>query len=87
MNIALPDELEAFVHAQVQAGAYATPDAVVREALLRLRDDDSVGLDLDEDSQELAGLLREGGKGPFTPLTDADFENVRRRVLARHPAA
>jgi len=87
MNIALPAELEAFITAKVQAGAYATPDDVVREALFRLRDDDSSGMDLDKDSPELAGLLREGAKGPFTPLTDADFEDIRRRVLARHQTA
>lgn len=86
MNIALPAELEAFVNAKVQAGAYPTPDAVVREALSRLREEEGGDNWAEQDTPELAALLREGAKGPFTPLTEANFEDVIRRAKERRAA-
>jgi Arc/MetJ-type ribon-helix-helix transcriptional regulator len=39
MTIHLPPELERFVHDQVIAGRYSSEDAVIRDALERLRSD------------------------------------------------
>lgn len=86
MNIALPAELAAFVTAQVQAGSYATPEAVVREALSRFREEEAAGIWAEQDTPELATMLREGPKEPLTPLTEADFGDVIQRAGERRVA-
>lgn len=82
MNIALPAELEAFVNAQVQAGAYETPDAVVRDALRRLREEGAA----ETHDPGLETKLLEC-KGPVTPLDWADFEAIAQRVRERRRQA
>lgn len=82
MNIALPAELEAFVKDRVQAGAYETPEAVVREALRRLREEDAAEA---HDPGLEAKLLE--CQGPVTPLDWADFEAIAQRVRERRRQA
>lgn len=86
MNIALPAELEAFVRSQVQAGSYPTPEAVVRAALSRLRAEEAGDNWVEQDTPELEAMLREGARGPFTPLTDADLEGAVGRAKERRAA-
>lgn len=82
MNIALPAELEAFVHAQVQAGVFSTPDAVVREALQRFRAADAA----EQHDPDLEEKLLEC-QGPVAPLEWADFEAIAQRVRERRRQA
>lgn len=86
MHIDLPADLEAFVRSQVKAGSYATPEAVVRAALSRLRAEEAGDKWVEQDTPELAAMLREGARGPFTPLTDADLEGAVSRAKERRAA-
>lgn len=42
MNVSLTPDLEAFIHEKVKSGGYASASEVVREALRRLVNDDSL---------------------------------------------
>jgi Arc/MetJ-type ribon-helix-helix transcriptional regulator len=77
MDIDLPADLEAFVTAQVQAGAYANPEAVVLEALQRLR----LGEVAETFDAELeAGLIE--CRGPATALSTIAFHEAGHAVVA-----
>lgn len=73
MNISLPDSMKRFVDQQVREGDYAGASDYVR-ALIRK----------DQDVAKLRALLQEGlDSGPPEPVTEAWFEDLRRRVRAR----
>ena len=73
MNISLPDSMKRFVDEQVREGDYAGASDYVR-ALIRK----------DQDVAKLRALLQEGlDSGPPEPVTEAWFEDLRRRVRAR----
>ena len=70
MNISLPDELKAFVDAQV-AGRYSTSSEYVRELIRR-----------EQDKQKLRDLLLEGANSPPAgPADDAWFEELRQHAV------
>jgi antitoxin ParD1/3/4 len=72
MNISLPDELKAFVDAQV-AGRYSTSSEYVRELIRR-----------EQDKQKLRDLLLEGANSPPAgPADDVWFEGLHRRISER----
>jgi putative addiction module CopG family antidote len=58
MNVTLPDELEEFVKRKMAEGRYASEEAVIEEALKRLRD------------QELGGRMT---AGTLDDLIDHEF--------------
>jgi antitoxin ParD1/3/4 len=67
MNISLPDSLKAFVDEQVADRGYATSSEYIRELIRR-----------ELDREKLRALLMEGATSPLTtPMTDADFEELR----------
>ena len=73
MNISLPDSMKRFVDEQVREGDYAGASDYVR-ALIRK----------DQDVAKLRALLQEGlDSGPPESVTEAWFEDLRRRVRAR----
>ena len=80
MNISLPDDMKAFIEAQAAAKGFGTVSEYMR-ALIR-------------EAQERAArrgridaLLFEGlDSGPATPMTEADWEAIRREVKERHAA-
>jgi putative addiction module CopG family antidote len=73
MSISIPSEFGPFVDELVETGAFATPEAVVSEALRRLRDDQAKFEALRATfDKALAELDRTGG----TPL---DFQEIRRQ--------
>lgn len=73
MNISLPNSMKRFVDQQVREGDYAGASDYVR-ALIRK----------DQDVAKLRALLQEGlDSGPPEPVTEAWFEDLRRRVRAR----
>jgi antitoxin ParD1/3/4 len=70
MNISLPDNLKTFVDEQVSQRGYGTSSEYVRELIRR-----------DQDRQQLRGLLLSGAATePTTPVDDAYFEALRKRV-------
>lgn len=79
MNISLPDSMKEYVDAQVASG-YSTASEYVRE-LIRNAQKQSVREQLEQ--QLLAGLA----SGEATPMTDADWDELKQRILAKHQSS
>ena len=77
MNISLPDEMKAFVEAQMAAEGYASASEYLRnlihDAQKRLA------------RQALDAKLVEGLESPASELTDADWAALRQQVHERSP--
>lgn len=79
MNVSVPSELVPFVDELVAAGAFPTQEAVVVEALRRLREDQARFDELKATFDEaLTELDRTGG----TPLDFAEIKRKGRQRLA-----
>ncbi len=79
MNISLPEAVRTFVEEQVASGSYTTAEeylaALVREDQKRRA------------QEKLEALLVEGlESGEATEMTDADWDELRRRFDSRHGA-
>lgn len=76
MNISLPDDLKAFVEEQVTAGGYGTTSEYIRELVRDARKQAA--------RERLEALLLEGlNSGPATPMTDEDWEMLKRKARER----
>lgn len=77
MNISLPDEMKAFIEAQMAQEGYASASeylrTLIREAQKRLA------------KQELEAKLLEGLQSPASEMTDADWAALRQRIYERSP--
>lgn len=77
MNISLPEEMKAFVDAQLAREGYASASeylrALIRDAQRRLA------------RQELDAKLLEGLQSPASEMTRADWDGLRERILQRSP--
>jgi antitoxin ParD1/3/4 len=77
MNISLPDEMKAFIEAQMATAGYASASeyvrSLIRDAQKRLA------------KQELDAKLLEGLESPVRELTDADWAALRQRIHDRSP--
>lgn len=73
MNISLPDEMKAFVEAQMAAEGYASASEYLRNLI---RDDQKRRA-----KQELEAKLLEGLQGPAVEMTREDWESIRREAL------
>jgi antitoxin ParD1/3/4 len=75
MNISLPDEMKAFIEAQMAQEGYASASeylrTLIREAQKRLA------------KQELEAKLLEGLQSPASEMTDADWTALRQRIYER----
>jgi antitoxin ParD1/3/4 len=72
MNVSLPEELRAYVDAQVEDGRYGSTSEYVRELIRR-----------DQDRQKLRSLLEEGARStPGPTADDAYFAGLRNRIHA-----
>jgi antitoxin ParD1/3/4 len=73
MNISLPDEMKAFIEAQLARDGYASASeylrALIRDAQKR------------QAKQELEAKLLEGLQGPATEMTPEDWEDMRREAM------
>ena len=78
MNVSLTEELESVIEEKVKSGLYNNASEVVRDALRRTFCQPQK-LNLDEDSPELAALVREGVSSRHTPHRKGDV----RKLLAR----
>ncbi len=77
MNISLPDEMKAFVEAEMAQEGYASASEYVR-ALLR-------DAQKRRAKRELEAKFREAlESGPATPMTRDDWDDLERKVWERH---
>jgi antitoxin ParD1/3/4 len=75
MNVSLPAALRDFVRQRVERGGFANASEYMRD-LIRREVESSKRSSLEE-------LLREGlESGPATPMTDADWDDLRRSARA-----
>ena len=79
MNVSLTHELESLVEAKVKSGLYNNASEVVRDALRRAFCEPR-SLNLDEDTPELAALIREGVKSRHTPHRKGDVRKLLDRL-------
>ena len=74
MNISLPDDLKAFVDAQVTEHAYGSTSEYLRELIRKQRD-----------VEKLRCMLLDGfNSGPATPMDSGFFDTMRQRARARN---
>lgn len=77
MNISLPDEMKAFIEAQLTVEGYASASeylrALIRDAQKR------------QAKQELEAKLLEGFQSPASEMTQNDWDALRQRVIERSP--
>lgn len=77
MNISLPEEMKAFIDAQLAREGYASASEYLR-ALIR-------DAQRQQARHELEAKLLEGLEGPATEMTRADWESIRREALEGLP--
>jgi len=83
MTIALSKDVEKFLIGQVTAGVCADASELVNDVLRAVRDQQQRPFEI---TPALEAWLLESADRPATPLSHADFEAIRNRVRARHPA-
>ncbi len=70
MNISLPDDLKAFVDAQVAEHAYGSSSEYLRELIRKQRD-----------AEKLRNMLLDGfNSGPAEPVTEDTFRQMRKEL-------
>jgi antitoxin ParD1/3/4 len=82
MNVSLTDELETIIEKKVNSGLYNNASEVVRDALRRAFCQPQ-SLDMEEDSPELATLIREGVNSRHTSHRKGDVRKIFDRVRQR----
>jgi putative addiction module CopG family antidote len=85
MNVSLTGELEAVIEQKVKSGLYNNASEVVRDALRRTFCEPQ-RLNLDEDTPELAELIRQGIRSRHTPHRKGDMRKLLERVRQRSQA-
>src|SRR5205085_5073856 len=85
MNVSLTDELETVIQEKVKSGLYNNASEVVRDALRRTFCQPP-SVNLDEDTPELAALIREGLNNRHTPHRKGDVRKLLNRVRSRTPS-
>ena len=84
MNVSLTGELESVIAEKVKSGLYNNASEVVRDALRRAFCQPQ-SLDLEEDSPELAALIREGVRSRHTPHRKGDVHKLLNRARRQLP--
>ena len=74
MNISLPEPLKQFIDGQISTGRYSSASEYVRELI---RADEKRKAE-----DRLEALLLEGLQGEETPMTCADWQEIRQQALA-----
>jgi antitoxin ParD1/3/4 len=82
MNVSLTAELETVIKEKVKSGLYNNSSEVVRDALRRAFFQPQT-LNLEEDSPELAALIREGIHSRHTPHRKGDVRKLLNRSRRR----
>jgi Arc/MetJ-type ribon-helix-helix transcriptional regulator len=84
MTITIPDELDEFVRAKLQAGGFESPAAVVAAALTAWQGQE-VFRAMDRDAVEQ--LLLEAIDSPRIPWDERNFDRILESLRERHRAA
>ena len=82
MNVSLTDELQALIKEKIKSGMYNNASEVVRDALRRTFCRPQ-GLNLEEDSPELADLIHEGIRSEHKPHRKNDVRKLLNRFQQR----
>ena len=82
MNVSLTDELETVIEEKVRSGLYNNASEVVRDALRRAFCQPQ-SLNPEEDTPELAALIREGARSRHTQHRKGDVRRLLDRFRAR----
>ena len=82
MNVSLTDELETVIEEKVKSGLYNNASEVVRDALRRAFCQPQ-SLNLEEDTPELAALIREGTRSQHTTHRKGDVRRLLDRFQRR----
>jgi len=85
MNVSLTDKLETVIEEKVKSGLYNNASEVVRDALRRAFCQPT-SLNLEQDSPELAALIRKGLKSRHTPHRKGDVRKLLERFRQRSRA-
>jgi len=80
MTIALAQDVESFLQAQVKNGACVNPSDLVNDVLRAIRDQQHKPFDI---TPELEAWLLESSDQPVAPLTREDFDRVRKKLRDR----
>lgn len=70
MNVSLPDELKAFVDAQVRSSGYGSTSEFVRDLIRR-----------EQDRQKLRSLLVDGAASATGPIADEEYFTALRNSV------
>jgi antitoxin ParD1/3/4 len=82
MNVSLTKELEKVVEDKVRSGFYNNASEVVCDALRRAFTE-IPALDLEQDTPELAALIRQGQRGRYVLHKRGDVRKMLARVHSR----
>ena len=87
MNVSLTKELEKVVEEKVKGGFYSNASEVVRDALRRAFTE-IPALDMEQDTPELAALIRQGRRGRYVLHKKGDIRKIAHAVAVspRSPA-
>ncbi len=85
MNVSLTEELQSVIEEKVRSGLYNNASEVVRDALRRAFCQPQ-SLNLEEDSPELAALIREGMRSGHRPHRNGDVRRLLNRFRRRSRA-
>jgi antitoxin ParD1/3/4 len=75
MNISLPEAMKVFVESEVAAGGYSTVSELIRELVREAQKRKA--------RAKVAALLREGLNSKSSEMTQADWDELKRRVRFR----
>ena len=84
MNITIPDELDEFVRAKLQAGGFESPAAVVTAALNAWQGEEVFHA---MDRGEVEHLLLEAIESPRIPWDEANFDRIIESLREKHGAS
>ena len=84
MTITIPDELDEFVRAKLQAGGFESPAAVVTAALAAWQGQEVYRA---MDRGEVEHLLLEAIDSPRIPWDEANFDRIIESLREKHGAA
>jgi putative addiction module CopG family antidote len=83
MNVAIPQQLERAVKEKVASGKYRSAEELVTEAVSRLIEEENAA---PRDLSWVERELQAGLDSPTRDITEADWEQLRRRIERRATA-
>jgi antitoxin ParD1/3/4 len=82
MNVSLTAELETVIEKKVKSGLYNNASEVVRDALRKTFCEPKT-LNLEQDTPELAELLKQGQRGPYVRHQEGDIDRLLQKTRKR----